>query len=143
MLDIHTVTRINNKPVPLERRFSPVSQSAHDSYEAQFINFLGNHNFEKWPQIDKRFRSVYLAGAGKTFGLLERAEFIRNQGHQAFFIRIKDIAAKFELAFEVESKFEFEIWLDLRKDVWFFSKYESLPESFDQRFGECLSGSNT
>ena len=82
-----------NKPVPLERRFSPVPRPEHDSDERQILEVLGNQGFKRWPEIDKRYRSVILAeaGAGKTFEMLARAEFIEAQGYPAFFIRIEDI----------------------------------------------------
>ena len=112
----------HNKPVPLERRFSPVPRSEHDSDERQILEVLGNHGFKRWPEMDQRYRSVILAeaGAGKTFEMIARAEFIEAQGSPAFCIRIEDILGDFEKAFEVGSAETFQQWLSSQDEAWIF-----------------------
>ena len=76
----------HNRPVPLERRFSPVPRSEHVSDERQILEVLGNQSFKRWPEMDQRYRSVILAeaGAGKTFEMIAHAEFIEAQGSPRF-----------------------------------------------------------
>ena len=72
--------------------------------------------------MDQRYRSVILAeaGAGKTFEMIARAEFIEAQGSPAFFIRIEDILDDFEKAFEVGSAETFQQWLSSQDEAWIF-----------------------
>ena len=111
-----------DKPVPLVRRFSPVPQSENDSDDQQVLSFLGYRDFLTWSGIDERYRSVILAeaGAGKTFEMFARAEFIEADGRFAFFIRIEDIVDDFEQAFEVGNAESFQQWLDSQNEAWFF-----------------------
>ena len=111
-----------NSPVPLTRRFSPVPRTEDDSIEQQAYATLGYSSFRDWSAIDKGYRSVILAeaGAGKTFEMRSRAQFVEAQGHPAFYMRIEDICPGFEHAFEVGSLESFERWLYSQADAWFF-----------------------
>ena len=111
-----------NEPVPLERDFSPVPRSEDASDEQEILAILGHQAFKSWPEIDKEYRSIILAeaGAGKTFEMLTRANYLAVQGHAAFFIRIKDIDEGFEQAFEVGSAETFGHWLGSQSEAWFY-----------------------
>ena len=113
---------IIDKPVPLVRRFSPVPRSDDASDEQDILAVLGYLEFKSWPEIDKQYRSVIVAeaGAGKTFEMLARAKYVEKRGDSAFFIRIEDIEAGFEHAFEVGSAESFEHWLGSQGDAWFY-----------------------
>lgn len=67
------------------------------------------------------------AGAGKTFEMEARANALRESGHAAFFIRIEDIDADFENAFEVGTRDNFAEWLSSTHEGWFF--LDSIDES--------------
>jgi hypothetical protein len=50
----------------------------------------------------------------------ERARYLHELGRPSFFIRIEDIDASFETAFEVGSDSEFHAWLESSDVAWFF-----------------------
>ncbi len=108
--------------VPLERLFSPVPRSEHDSDQQQVLEFLGHQKNKSWHELDKRYRTVILAeaGAGKTHEMAKRAKNIRGKEHPAFLIRIEDIVGRFQQAFEVGNVEEFEQWLSSLNEAWIF-----------------------
>ena len=110
------------EPVPLERRFCPAFQSDEDSDEREIRELLGYSNLKTWREIDTGYRSVILAvaGAGKTFEMLARAQYVEEQGNPSFFIRIEDIIDAFEDAFEVGSAESLTQWLDSQDEAWFY-----------------------
>ena len=109
-------------PVPLVRRFSPVLESDDDSDEREIQALIGYRDVKTWQEIDNGYRSVILAeaGAGKTHEMKARAEYVEQQGHSAFFIRIEDIDDRFEQSFEVGSAESFSQWLDSDGEAWFY-----------------------
>lgn len=113
---------MTDRPVPLERRFEPVSQDIDEVQQADYLEMLGYGKPIGWSQIDKRYRTVVLAagGAGKTFELEARAKYLDAQGHYSFFIRIEDIGSDFETAFEIGDAAAFEKWRSSSGEAWFF-----------------------
>lgn len=113
---------MTNKPVPLERFFSPIHQSEVDSDEQDFSAFFSGSKRTTWADLEKEFRCVILAeaGAGKSFEMEARARHAQEIGRAAFFIRIEEIADGFEDAFEVGSVEAFENWLSSQEEAWFF-----------------------
>lgn len=113
---------MTNKPVPLERYFSPIRQSEADSDEQDFSSFFSGSKRTNWSDLEKEFRCVILAeaGAGKSFEMEARARYAQEIGRAAFFIRIEDIADGFEDAFEVGSVEAFKNWLGSQEEAWFF-----------------------
>lgn len=111
-----------NDHVPLERHFSPVPRSEHDTDELQILEVLGYEKNKGWPDLDKRYRTVILAeaGAGKTHEMFTHARIFEVEGHHAFFIRIEDIHGDFEQAFGVGNVEGFEQWLYSQNEAWFF-----------------------
>ena len=109
-------------PVPLVRRFCPVLQSDDDSDEREVQALIGYRDVKTWQEIDNGYRSVILAeaGAGKTFEMKARAEYVEQQGNPAFFIRIEDIDDRFEQSFEVGTAESFSQWLDSDLEAWFY-----------------------
>ena len=108
--------------VPLERLFSPVPRSEHDSDQQQILEVLGHQKNKSWRELDKRYRTVILAeaGAGKTHEMAKRAKKIRDKERPAFLIRIEDIVGRFQQAFEVGNVEEFEQWLSSLNEAWIF-----------------------
>ena len=104
------------------RDFSPVPRSEDDSDEHEILAILAYQAFKSWLEIDKEYRSIILAeaGAGKTFEMLARANYLAAQGHAAFFIRIEGIVGEFEQAFEVGCAETFEQWLGSQSEAWFY-----------------------
>lgn len=108
--------------VPLKRRFSPVAKDQDGAERNDYLDLWGYGNPIGWPEIDTRYRTVILApgGAGKTHEMLERAEYLYGQHSASFFIRIEDIHANFETAFEVGDNTQFTAWLNSSEEGWFF-----------------------
>lgn len=108
--------------VPLERRFSPVPKDRDAADSSDYLELWGYGKPIGWPEIDARHCSIILApgGAGKTHEMDARAKYLHGQGRACFFIRIEDIDASFETAFEVGSDTEFAAWLNSSEDGWCF-----------------------
>lgn len=116
---------MSGKPVPLIRRFSRLP----DTYEggedididAAWFGSMRDGRLS-WRELLDEPRVVVLAdaGAGKTFELRAQAERMVAEGCKAFFIRIEDIDAGFDAAFEVGTAGEFEVWLTGTDKAWFF-----------------------
>jgi len=110
--------------VPLERRFSPITPNKDDKeFDDGWLDaYRGLEGSKTWEDLEAEHRVVILAnaGAGKTYETLNRAKFALEQGRTAFFIRIEDMGAHFEEAFEVGSSDEFDTWLFSPEEAWFF-----------------------
>ena len=111
------------KPVPLIRHFTALPR--RESYGA------GDDDWLVWDRVSERKgwealvsdrRAVILAdaGAGKTFELMAQTDRMIAAGKAAFFIRIEDIGADFDKAFEIGDPTRFAEWLEGVGDAWFF-----------------------
>ena len=111
-------------PVPLIRRFTPISRhyQEHDFSLEQAWPVLDRGERRDWGLLREDYRAVILAdaGAGKTFELKAEAARLDARGLAAFFIRIEDIDKAFGSAFEVGSAGGFESWLCGAEEAWFF-----------------------
>lgn len=112
------------RPVPLIRRFTPVSRhyQDHDVDLEQIWSVLDRGERRDWGRLREDYRAVILAdaGAGKTYELQAEAGRMVARGEAAFFIRIEDIDANFGSAFEVSTAEAFERWLAGTSEAWFF-----------------------
>lgn len=113
---------LTTKSVPLVRYFSLVSSLKKDSDEYEPLSSWGGNKRVGWSDLDSEFRSVILAeaGAGKSYEMEARAKYLQSQSQPAFFIRIEDIEAGFESAFEVGCAESFEKWIGSQGEAWFF-----------------------
>lgn len=114
---------MNKDKVPLKRSFSPVKPTRNDDQEDDFVRaHWGLIETKVWEDLEAEFRVIVLAdaGAGKTFEAENRAKSIVDQGRKAFFIRIEDLDADFDEAFEVGSSEKFDEWLSSSEQAWFF-----------------------
>lgn len=132
---------MNQKSVPLKRRFSLVPKSEADSDKEVLRSLISGGKETRWAELEKEFRCVILAeaGAGKTFEMEARARYLSERGRKAFFIRIEDINSNFESSFEVGSLDEFNDWLNSTDEAWFF--LDSVDESRldgPQRFEQAI-----
>lgn len=109
---------MTDKIVELIRRFAPMSSR---SAEWDFL-MAGTGKPQRWHEIEDAFRVLIIAdpGAGKTFEAQMRARRIKERARHAFFIRIENIDANFEQAFEVGTAAEFATWLVSTEEAWFF-----------------------
>ena len=112
----------DDKPVPLERCFSAVARSTRAPLEQETLDGLEFRKPAHWPEIDEGYRSVILgeAGAGKTFEMRARAQYVAGQRRYAFCIRIEGIRENFETAFDVGSEESFEQWLNSQSEAWIY-----------------------
>jgi hypothetical protein len=112
------------RPVPLIRRFTPISRPYQDQDVEldQAWSFLERGERRDWGQLRDEYRVVVLAdaGAGKTYELQAEAKRLAGHDKPAFFIRIEDIGENFGDAFEVGTSEAFERWLAGTDDAWFF-----------------------
>ncbi|MFN7870997.1 MAG: hypothetical protein ACK5QQ_02210, partial [Cyanobacteriota bacterium] len=81
----------NEDYIELNRQFTPVPNSNEAAEENQILADWGHLKSKSWDDLEQEFRCVILAeaGAGKTSELKYRAEFLKQQGKSAFFIRIE------------------------------------------------------
>ncbi len=117
---------MTGKPVPLIRRFSRLPETwegGEEDIDIETAWFGGlRDGGVSWRELLDEPRVVILAdaGAGKTFELRAQAERMLAEGRKAFFVRIEDIQAGFEDAFEVGSAEAFRDWLSGTDLAWFF-----------------------
>lgn len=109
---------MTEKVVELIRRFKPMSSR---SWEWDFLA-VGSGRPQRWHEIENEYRVLIIAdpGAGKTFEAKARARKMRDRGKNAFFIRIEEIDASFDRAFEIGTAEEFNAWLGSTDEAWFF-----------------------
>ena len=109
---------MTDKIVELIRRFAPISSR---SRKWDFLMPEPGRP-QRWHEIENDFRVLIIAdpGAGKTFEAQTRALKIKARGRHAFFIRIEQIDANFDQAFEVGTATEFASWLASTEEAWFF-----------------------
>ncbi len=135
--------------VPLDRQFWIIPESQESADKDEIDLYWGFAEFKTWIDLDREFRCVILAeaGAGKTEEMRYRASLLADQGKPSFFIRIEDIEANFDEAFEVGTRSQFRAWLQSTETAWFFldsvdeARIES-PRAFEKairRFAKGIS----
>ncbi|WP_444941700.1 NACHT domain-containing protein [Microbulbifer sp. ZKSA004] len=109
--------------VPLARKFSLVTPNKDSEFEDGWREAYGAQKYPKiWTDLESEYRVIVLAdaGAGKTHEAKNRAQRGDEEGRPSFFIRIEDIDADFDEAFEVGTSEQFEEWLASVDEAWFF-----------------------
>ncbi len=109
--------------VPLERKFSLVTPNKDSEFDDGWLEaYWAQKEPKTWTDLESEYRVIVLAdaGAGKTHEALNRAERGDEEGRLSFFIRIEDIDADFDEAFEVGTSEQFEEWLASVDEAWFF-----------------------
>lgn len=113
---------MRNKFIDLKRHLSKLStgKDNDENYETQIA--FGTSKAVTWSDVLEKRRVVVLAeaGAGKTEELKNAASCLRQRDKQAFFLRLENVSANFELAFDVGTFSEFQKWLQGEDDAWFF-----------------------
>lgn len=107
--------------VPLNRTFTPVPEKTTAEYDRSSL-YEGGSSIHWAEDIIPLYRVVILsdAGSGKTYELETQAEKLALQGHKSFFIRLEDLDADFENAFEVGDSDQFQEWKVGNDEAWFF-----------------------
>lgn len=112
----------NYQFVELQRTFHtlPAEFSDNDSSEIIPGSFLAKPL--GWDTLIREYRLIILseAGSGKTVEVNNIASTLRGEGKPSFFLRLENIAADFEDAFEVGSHKIFMEWLASNDEGWLF-----------------------
>ncbi len=107
--------------IEIKRTFCELSLKggAGDEFDYRSLRF-GNRL--GWPELIGRYRTIILAeaGAGKTEEIRHSTQTLRNEAKQAFFLRLENIADDFEIAFEIGTFEEFNLWLSSEEEGWLF-----------------------
>ena len=109
--------------VPLARKFSLVTPSKDSEFDDGWLEaYWAQKEPKTWTDLESEYRVIVLAdaGAGKTHEALSRAQRGDEDGRPSFFIRIEDVDADFDEAFEVGTSDQFEGWLASADEAWFF-----------------------
>jgi hypothetical protein len=111
--------------VDLDRHFSPLSETADagDDYENRIAYGLSQPS--RWPDLLNEYRIIILAeaGAGKTEEIRHAAITLRNEGKDAFFIRLEYLPDGIDDAFEggqTGNCEEFLQWKASQREAWIF-----------------------
>lgn len=110
----------NYKFVDLNRTFHELSSRNDWDDETDFSQFFGRGSRLHWTDLIKEYRLIILseAGSGKTAEIRHVTHLLKEQGKQAFFLRLEHIPRDFEDAFEIGSHEEFEKWLASGEEGW-------------------------
>lgn len=113
--------RLSEHYIELGRTFHELSLKSGESDEFDFRNLRYGKGLS-WADLLAGYRIVILseAGAGKTEEIRHSAQTLRQEGKQAFFLRLEHIADDFEIAFEEGNLAEFEQWLASDEEGWLF-----------------------
>lgn len=106
--------------VALERTFQKLTVAAGDEDDSELARAFGLNSKMSWPDLLSRHRTIILseAGSGKTTEIRHVAEQLRLIQKHAFFVRLENIVAMFEDAFEVGSIDDFTAWVGGVEEGW-------------------------
>jgi hypothetical protein len=110
----------SNGFIELNRTFREMGKHTRKSDDADLTEDLFGPGLG-WDDLLKGHRTVILseAGAGKTEEIRYAAKRLRDDTHQAFFLRLEHMPDDFEDAFEVGTFEEFGEWLASADEGWF------------------------
>lgn len=111
---------LSYKFIELNRTFHELTTDGIENDDSDIRQLLGTGEHLRWPDLIKEYRLIILseAGSGKTYEIQNVAIMLREQGKNAFFLRLEHISLDFEEAFEVGSYEDFEHWLTSGKEGW-------------------------
>lgn len=106
--------------IELNRTFREIPTSENRSDDTDFSAHFLLSGHLTWEEILKEFRVVILseAGAGKTEEVRHTAKRLRQEGKDAFFLRLEHVGSAFEVAFEEGTFEDFEAWLASNREGW-------------------------
>lgn len=107
--------------IDLDRTFTKVLMDGDVSDDTDLSNQLGRSGDLRWPDLLNHHRVVLLseAGSGKTAEIRNATRRLRAEGRTAFFLRIENVMAQLEDAFEEDGTYdEFERWLSSDTEGW-------------------------
>ncbi|WDP89340.1 MAG: hypothetical protein HUN04_06220 [Desulfobacter sp.] len=111
---------LDYKYIKLNRTFHELSKDGFQSDDSDIYRLLGTGERLNWSNLIKEYRLIILseAGSGKTYEIQNVALMLREQGKNAFFLRLEHIPSDFEDAFEIGTYENFENWLNSGEEGW-------------------------
>jgi hypothetical protein len=111
-----------NKFIELDRTFYELSEHFCENDDVHISGAFHLGERLRWPDLVKEHRVIILseAGTGKTAEIHNVACTLRDEGKQAFFLRLEHISREFEDSFEVGTHEAFEGWLTSAEEGWLF-----------------------
>ncbi|MEN0116732.1 MAG: hypothetical protein AAGD15_08410 [Agrobacterium cavarae] len=106
--------------VPLNRTFHELTRYAGESDDVDLSQAFYVSTPLSWEELLKEYRLIILseAGSGKTEEMRQTAIKLRDTEKDAFFLRLENIPAHFEDAFEVGTSDKFDEWLASGREGW-------------------------
>lgn len=106
--------------IQLNRTFSKISLDSEVSDDTELSGRRRQQEALHWSDLLSHHRVILLseAGSGKTAEIRNVTRQLRSEGKTAFFLRIENVIADFEDAFEEGSFEEFERWLASGAEAW-------------------------
>ncbi|XLM12322.1 hypothetical protein DKB71_17515 [Pseudomonas sp. PLMAX] len=114
------MSRHSDAFIQLDRTFSKILLASDATDDTDLGGLHGGQGELSWLDLLGHNRVVLLseAGSGKTAEIRNVALELRSQGKSAFFLRIENVTADVEDAFEVGTHEEFEAWIDSGSEGW-------------------------
>lgn len=108
--------------IELKRTFREISDTCIEDYDFDYQDLLGRDGRLAWSDLLEKSVVVILAeaGAGKTTEVREIALRLRRESKVAFFLRLEDVCANYDSAFEVGTQTELDDWLEKPTRGWVF-----------------------
>jgi hypothetical protein len=106
--------------IQLDRTFRDLTKIVGDSDSVDLASAFSFRGGTTWLQLLGEHRIVILseAGSGKTEEIRNAARALRDEGRQAFFLRLEHVKDDFESAFEEGNCEEFEDWVSSGVEGW-------------------------
>lgn len=113
---------IHNNYIELNRQFFEINENDVESMEIEERVEWGLTSANSWSDLLIEYRVVILssAGTGKTCENLHQCKKLRRDGKPAFFLRLEDLAADWEIAFEIGDAESLEKAVRAGDEIWIF-----------------------
>ena len=129
------MAQLPNNYIELNRQFFEINENDVESMEIEERVEWGLTSANSWSDLLIEYRVVILssAGTGKTCENLHQCEKLRRDGKSAFFLRLEDLAADWEIAFEIGDAESLEKAVRAGDEIWIF--LDSIDEArlYDSR----------
>ena len=116
------MVQLPNNYIELNRQFFEINENDVESMEIEERVEWGLTSDISWSDLLIEYRVVILssAGTGKTCENLHQCEKLRRDGKPAFFLRLEDLAADWEIAFEIGDAESLENVVRAGDEIWIF-----------------------
>lgn len=124
-----SITPSTDAYIDLQRTLRDIHLAGELADDVDLLRMKDRGIGHAWEDLVNEKRLVILAeaGAGKTWEIRERARELRNEGREAFFIRLELIPQNFDISFEDGMYARFQAWLNGEDEGWLL--LDSVDES--------------